>query len=108
MWAVEEFKHLGLTRLFKLVISTTYERLIQLFYENFTFDYNRPGALSSSIDGVDVEVTSADITAALRCHHECPLMEDQFVVFPSMLTIPDIVGDMCEGCYTDDHRTYAS
>ena len=69
-WAVQELKHRGLKRLFKLVTSTAYERLVRSFYENLTYDCNRPDVLSSSIDDRDVEVTVADIAAALKFHIE--------------------------------------
>jgi hypothetical protein len=63
-WAVQELKFHGLKQLFKPVASTTYERLVQSFYENLKYDYNRLGVLFSSIDDEDVEVTIADIAAA--------------------------------------------
>jgi hypothetical protein len=46
--------------------------LVQSFYENLKYDYNRPDILVSSIDDRDVEVTIADIVAALKCHDEPP------------------------------------
>ena len=67
-WAVQELKRRGLKRLFKPVTSTAYERLVKSFYENLTYDCNRPDVLSSSIDDRDIEVTVADITAALKCN----------------------------------------
>jgi hypothetical protein len=69
---VQELKHRGLKRLFKRIASTTYECLVQSFYENLKYDYNQPDILVSSIDDRDVEVTIADIVAALKCHDEPP------------------------------------
>jgi hypothetical protein len=39
------------------------------------YDCNRPDILSSSIDDRDIEVTVADIAAALKCNAECPKAE---------------------------------
>ena len=69
-WAVQELKYRGLKWLFRPVTSTAYERLVRSFYENLTYDYNRPDVLSSSIDDRDIEVTVAYIAAALNCHTE--------------------------------------
>ena len=107
-WAVQELKHEGLKRLFKPVTSTAYEHLVQSFYENLTYDCNRPDALSSSIDDRDVEVSVADIAASLKCHTEQPEAEDQWIAHPSFLTTKDIVGDMCEGQFADQHKNATS
>jgi hypothetical protein len=69
-WAVQELKRHGLKRLFKPVTSTAYECLVRSFYENLKYDCSRPDVLSSSIDDRDVEVTVADIAAALKCSAE--------------------------------------
>jgi hypothetical protein len=69
-WAIQQLKHHSLKRLFKLVTSTTYERLVWSFYENLTYDCNRPDVLSSSIDDRDVVVTVANIVVALKCYIE--------------------------------------
>jgi hypothetical protein len=45
-WAIQELKHRGLKWMFKPVASTTYERLVQCFYENLKYDCNRPDILS--------------------------------------------------------------
>jgi hypothetical protein len=99
--AVQELKHLGLRWLFKPVTSTTYERLVRSFYENLTYNCNRPDILSSSIDDKDVKVTVANIAAALKCHAEPPEAEEPWIVYPSMLTTEDIMVDMCEGQYVN-------
>jgi hypothetical protein len=107
-WAVQELKRCGLKRLFKPVTSTTYERLVRSFYENLKYNCNRPNVLVSSIDDRDVEVTIADIAAALKCHHEPPEADEPWIDCPSMLTIEDIISNMCEGQYADRHKNAAS
>jgi hypothetical protein len=107
-WAVQKLKCYGLKRLFKPVASTTYERLVRSFYENLKYNYNQPDVLVSSIDDRDVEVTIADIAAILKCHHEPPGADKPWIDCPSMLTIEDIVSDMCEGQYVDRHKNAAS
>jgi hypothetical protein len=67
-WVVQQLKRRGLKQLFKLVTSTAYEHLVRSFYENLTYDCNRPNILSSSIDDKDVEVTIVDIATALKCY----------------------------------------
>jgi hypothetical protein len=79
-----------------------------LFYEHLRYDCSRPNILVSSIDGRDVEVTIADIAAALKCSHEPPELDVPWIDCPSMLTLEDIVSDMCEGQYADKHRNAAS
>jgi hypothetical protein len=64
--------------------------------------------LVSSIDDRDVEVTIADVATALKCSHEPPDSAIPWIDYPSMLTIKDIVSDMCEGQYADNHRNAAS
>jgi hypothetical protein len=72
------------------------------------YNYNRPDVLVFSIDDRDVEVTIADITAVLKCHHESPEVDEPWIDCPSMLTIEDIVFDMCEGQYANWHQNVAS
>jgi hypothetical protein len=107
-WAVQELKHCGLKRLFKPVASTTYELLVRSFYENLKYDCTQPGVLFSSIDDEDVEVTRADIAAALKCHAEPHEEEEPWIVCPSMITTEDIVSDMCKGQFADRHKNAAS
>jgi hypothetical protein len=104
---VHELKHWGLKRLFKPVASTAYERLVWSFYENLKYNCNLPDVLVSSIDDRDVEVTIADIAAILKCHHEPPEADEPWIDCPSMLTIEDIVSDMCKGQYVDRHKNAA-
>ena len=101
-------KRRGLKRLFKLVASTTYERLVQTFYEHLRYDCSRTDVLVSSIDDRDVELTIADVAATLKCSHEPHESDIPWIACPSMLTIKDIVSDMCEGQFADSHRNAAS
>jgi hypothetical protein len=107
-WAIRELKHHRLKQLFKLVTSTAYERLVQIFYENLIYDYNRSDVLSSSIDDRDIEVTVADIVAALKCNVECPEAKEQWITYPSMLNTEEIVEDMCEGHCADQYQNATS
>jgi hypothetical protein len=107
-WAVRELKRRGLKRLFKPVTSTAYERLVREFYTHLRTDSDQPDSLFSSIDGRDVEVTVGDIAAALKCSHEPPESDTPWLECPSMLTLEDVVSDMCEGQYADDRRNAAS
>jgi hypothetical protein len=93
-WAVQELKCQGLKRLFKLVTSTAYECLVRMFYEHLRYECSWPEILFSSIDGIDVEVTIADVAAILKCSHEPPKSDIPFIDCPSMLTIEDIVSNM--------------
>jgi hypothetical protein len=104
-WGVKELKRRGLKRLFKPVTSTAYERLVLSFYENLKYDCSRPNVLSSSIDNRDVEVTVVDM---LKCSAEQPEADDQWIACPSMLTIEDIVSDICEGQFADRHKNAAT
>ena len=70
-WAVKECKHQGLTTLFQPVNPIAYESLVQEFYQNLTFDCTWLGSLSSSVAGIDIELTSTDIATTLQCSYEC-------------------------------------
>jgi hypothetical protein len=107
-WAVRELKRRGLKRLFKPVAPTAYERLVREFYENLRCECDRLDVLFSSIDGEEVQVTIADIAAALKCNHEPPESDIPWLECPPMLTVEDIVADMCDGHFADDHRNAAS
>jgi hypothetical protein len=103
-WAVQELKNQGLKRLFKPIASTTYERLVRVFYEHLSYDCSRPDILVSSIDGREVEVTIADVTAVLKCSHA----DVPWIDCSSMLTLEDIIFNMCEGQYADKHQNVSS
>jgi hypothetical protein len=107
-WAVQEMKHRGLKRLFKPIASTAYKCLVWSFYEHQRYDYSRPDVLVSSIDDRDVEVTIADVAAALKCNHEPPDSNIPWIDCPSMLTIKDIVSYIHEGQYANSHCNAAS
>jgi hypothetical protein len=97
-----------LKRLFKPVASTAYECLVQNFYEHLRYECSRPDILFSSTDGIDVEVTIADVAVVLKCNHEPPESDVPWIDCPSMLTLEDIVSGMCEGQYADKHWNAAS
>jgi hypothetical protein len=97
-----------LKRLFKPVPSTAYERLVREFYTHLKIDGDQPDTLFSSIDRREVEVTIGDIAAVLKCSHEPPESDIPWIKCPSMLTLEDIVSDMCEGQYADNHWNAAS
>jgi hypothetical protein len=107
-WAVQELKHRGLKRLFKPIASIAYERLVRAFYEHLRYDCSRLDVLVSSIDDRDVEVTIANVTATLKCSHEPPDSDIPWIDCPSILTLEDIVSDMCDGQYADNHRNATS
>jgi hypothetical protein len=107
-WVVQELKCRSLKRLFKPISSTAYEHLVQTFYEHLRYECSRPDVFFSSIDDIDVEVTIANVVAVLKCSHEPPESDIPWIDCPSMLTIEDIVSDMCEGQYADKHRNAAS
>jgi hypothetical protein len=61
-----------------------------------------------SIDGINVEVTIVDVAAVLKCNHEPSESDIPWIDYPSMLTIEDIVSNMCQGQYADKHQNVAS
>jgi hypothetical protein len=96
-WAVQELKRRGLKRLFKPIASTAYKRPVRAFYEHLRYDCSQLDVLVSSINDRDVEVTIADVAAVLKCSHKPPESDVPWIDCPSMLTLEDIVSDMCEG-----------
>jgi hypothetical protein len=107
-WAIRELKNRGLKRLFKTVASTAYERLVKEFYDNLSCECDQSDVLFSSIDGREVQVTIADVATVLKCNHEHPESDVPWLECPPMLTVEDIVSDMCEGQFADSHRNAAS
>jgi hypothetical protein len=97
-----------LKRFFKPIASTAYERLVKEFYEHLSVDCDQPNVLFSSIDRRQMEVTIADVAIVLKCNHEPPESDVPWLKCPPMLTLEDIVFDMCEGQYADSHRNAAS
>jgi hypothetical protein len=53
-------------------------------------------------------VNIADIAAALKCPHEPPEVGEPWIDCPSMLSLEDIISDMCEGQYANRHKNAAS
>ena len=53
-------------------------------------------------------MTIADIVVAMKCHAEYPQSEEQWIACPSMLTIEEIVDDMCKGRYADQYQNATS
>jgi hypothetical protein len=107
-WAVQVLKNRGLKRLFKPVTSSAYECLVREFYKHLSVYCDQLDVLFSSIDRREMEVTIADVAAVLKCIHE-PLKSDvPWLECPSMLTLEDIIFDMCEGQYAESHRNTAS
>jgi hypothetical protein len=53
-------------------------------------------------------VTVANIAATLKCYAEQPEADDQWIASLSMLTIEDIVGDMCEGQFADHYKNVSN
>jgi hypothetical protein len=102
-WAVQELKNRGLKRIFNPVAFTAYKRLVSAIYEHLSYNCSRPDILVSSIDSKEVEVTIADVAAVLKCSHEPPESDVPWIDCPSMLTLKDIISDMCEGQYADKH-----
>jgi hypothetical protein len=107
-WVVQELKNRGLKRFFKPVASTTYERLVRAFYEHLSYDCDQPDILVSSIVEREVEVTIADVATVLKCSHEPSESDVPWLECPPMLTLEDIVSDMCEGQYADSHWNAAN
>jgi hypothetical protein len=107
-WAVQELKNRGLKRLFKPIASTGYKRLVREFYKHLNVVCDQPDVIFSFIDERDVEVTIADVATILKCSHEPPESDIPWLECPSMLTLEDIVFDMCEGQYADSRRNAAS
>jgi hypothetical protein len=105
---VQELKNWGLKRLFKPVASTAYEHLVREFYKHLSVDCDQTDVLFSSIDRREVEMTIADVATVLKCSHEPPESDVLWLECPSMLTLEDIIFDMCEGQYADNRHNAAS
>jgi hypothetical protein len=107
-WAVQEFKCLGLKKLFKPIASTAYTRLVVQFHTNLFTDCNRRGVLFSTVQGKQVEVTTSDIVAALHCNDEHPPADAQLDEQPESFYVSEIIEDMCAGQYADEKRNVGS
>jgi hypothetical protein len=91
-----------LKKLFKPVTSTAYTRLVVQFYSNLSKDCNKPGTLSSTVQGKQVDVTTSDIAAALHCNDEHPSADAQLDEQPEPFYVSEIIEDMCVGQYADE------
>jgi hypothetical protein len=107
-WAVQEFKRRGLKKLFKPVTSTTYTRLVVQFYLNLFTDCNRRGVMFSTVQGKQVEVTTADIPATFHRNDEHPPTDAQLDEQPESFYVSEIIEDMCVGQYADEKRNVGS
>jgi hypothetical protein len=96
-WVVQEFTYRGLKKLFKPVTSTAYTKLVVQFYGNLYTDCNMKAVLFSNVKGKPVEVTTADIAAALKCNDDHPPVEAQMDAHPESFYISQIIDDMCDG-----------
>jgi hypothetical protein len=76
-----------------------HQRFVRLFYQNMTFDSDKPEVLSSTISGIEFEVIIEDIAEALGCPHECP-SQDFTEPLPEV-DLHMIVQDKCDGEYAD-------
>jgi hypothetical protein len=86
-WIIQEFKCHGLKKLFKPVTSTAYTRLVVQFYANLYQDCNKPGTISSTVQGKQVEVTTSDIVAILHCNDEHPPADAQLDEQPESFNV---------------------
>jgi hypothetical protein len=54
-----------------------YTRLVIQFYSNLSRDCNKPGTLSSTVQGKQLDVTTSDIATTLHCNDEHPIADAQ-------------------------------
>jgi hypothetical protein len=69
-------------------------RFVRLFYQNLIFDEDQPEVLSSTIDGIEFQITVGDIEEALGCPHASPSPR---YTEPPEFDVHMIVQDMCDG-----------
>jgi hypothetical protein len=69
---------------------------------------NRRGVLFSTVQGKQVEMTTADIAAAFKCNDEHPPVDAQMDEQPESFYISEIIEDMCVGQYADDKNNMGS
>jgi hypothetical protein len=107
-WAVQEFTRRGLKKLFKPVTTTAYTKLVVQFYSNLHTESNKRGVLFSKVKGQPVEVTTADIAAALKCNDDHPPVGAQMDAQPEPFYMSQIIDDMCGGQYADNKNNAGS
>jgi hypothetical protein len=105
---------MGLDTLFKPCTDMVFPRHVHLFYQNLTYDCARTGILSTSHDGVAIEITVEDIALALDCPDECPFDlvhsdgTPRYGPFPTSRSVQAMIDDMCVGQYTNELRKCTS
>jgi hypothetical protein len=104
-WARRQFKKRHLMPLLQPVYHLYHPRFVRLFYQNLKFDTDQPEVLSSSIDGVEFQITIGDIEEALGCPHESPSPR---YTEPPVFDLHMIVQDMCDGAYENRKRNCTS
>jgi hypothetical protein len=97
-----------LKKLFKPITSTAYTRLVIQFYSNLSQDCNKPGTLSSTVQGKQLDVTTSNIAAALYCNDEHPPADAQLNEQPDAFYASGIIEDMCVSQYADEKRNAGS
>jgi hypothetical protein len=73
-----------------------------VLFEPLSRDCNKPGTLSSTVQGKQVDVTTSDIAAALHCNDEHPPADAQLDEQPDPFYVSEIIEDMCTGQYADE------
>jgi hypothetical protein len=68
-WARKQFRRRQLMPLLQPTHDVIHHRFVRLFYQNMTFDSDKPAVLSSTISGIEFEVTIENIADALGCPH---------------------------------------
>ena len=107
-WAIQEFTRRGLKKLFKPVTTTAYTRLVIQFYTNLHTNCDRRGVLLSTVQGKPIEVTTADIAAALKCNDEHPPEAAHLDEQPEAFYVSEIIEDMCDGHFADGKNNAGS
>jgi hypothetical protein len=105
-WARKQFRRRHLMPLLQPAHEFFHPRFVRLFYQNMTFDSDKPGVLASTIMGVGMEITVQDIVEATGCPHECP--SDKFIDPAPEADLHYIIQDMCDGEYADSRRNCAA
>jgi hypothetical protein len=72
-WARKQFKKRHLMPLLQPVYHLYHPRFVRLFYQNLKFDTDQPEVLSSSIDGVEFQISPLEtwkrhLAAHMRAH----------------------------------------
>ena len=78
------------------------------FYTNLHTNCNRRSVLFSTVQGTQIEVTTANIAAALKCNDEHPPEAAHLDEQPKAFYVSEIIEDMCEGHYADEKNNAGS